>query len=236
MIKLCPVCNKEFEVSSKHKNQVYCSRKCAGITQRKTTETKCDYCGKLFYKPISQTRGYEKHFCSNECRYKANRQTNVIYYENDYAYMLLEKDDVILKVLFDVDDVDKVNQYKWHLHLRERDMRYDVCTNTYYDKDKKRVYLNLARFLMNCPQNLTIDHINRNPLDNRRKNLRICTQFINNLNKGNNTSGCVGVTWDKSKNKWRTFINAKYLGHFDDFEDAAKCRKEAERLYQSQNL
>lgn len=34
MIKICPICNKEFEVATKHKNQIYCSKECFGKSRR----------------------------------------------------------------------------------------------------------------------------------------------------------------------------------------------------------
>lgn len=47
-----------------------------------------------------------------------------------------------------------------------------------------------------------------------------------------NTSGCVGVSWIRSKEKWRATIRFagkdKHLGYFDDLNDAIKARKEAE--------
>lgn len=34
MIKTCPICGKEFEVLSKHKNQIFCSKSCFGKRRR----------------------------------------------------------------------------------------------------------------------------------------------------------------------------------------------------------
>lgn len=93
----------------------------------------------------------------------------------------------------------------------------------------------MSRYLMNYNDKLTIDHINRNTLDNRKSNLRIVTKFENNLNKRNNTSGCVGVTWDRSKQKWQVTIKKKYIGRFDDFKEAVNARKQAEKIYHLQN-
>ncbi|MCX5633460.1 MAG: HNH endonuclease [Phycisphaerae bacterium] len=54
--------------------------------------------------------------------------------------------------------------------------------------------ITLSRFIMNAKEGDIVDHKNRNPLDNRRKNLRIVNVRQNALNKKcKNTSGYIGV-------------------------------------------
>ena len=92
--------------------------------------------------------------------------------------------------------------------------------------------------VIDAPKNKIIDHINHNVLDNRKNNLRICTQNDNAKNKSkqiNNTSGVTGVSWYKRYEKWRVRIQANnkdiLIGYFDDKEEAIKARKEAEIKY-----
>ena len=80
----------------------------------------CDYCGKE-YTRAGSGKNYKKHFCSNECRYKARREKDVIYYEEDYAYILLTKDNTTKKVLFDVEDIEKIKQYQKSYYIRNKD-------------------------------------------------------------------------------------------------------------------
>ena len=85
---------------------------------------------------------------------------------------------------------------------------------------------------MNCTNSdSVVDHINNNPLDNRKENLRICTQHQNAYNKKIKLpkSGFRGV--QKHKNKWRATITVKSeikrLGCFDTAEEAAKIYDKA---------
>ena len=83
-----------------------------------------------------------------------------------------------------------------------------------------------------------VDHINRNPLDNRRSNLRLCIYSENACNSGiqkNNTSGVTGVYYDKIYDRWMAKIGHDgkliHLGFFDKKKDAIKARKSAEKRY-----
>lgn len=80
-----------------------------------------------------------------------------------------------------------------------------------------------------------IDHINRNPLDNRIENLRAATHAQNCRNRGlyaSNTSGFKGVSFHKTTGKWIAGIRANgkwtHLGLFESAETAAERRRQAE--------
>lgn len=82
---------------------------------------------------------------------------------------------------------------------------------------------------------MQIDHIDGNGTNNKLSNLRIVDATTNGTNKSipsNNTSGCVGVSFLKREQKWRSRIN-KYgkeytIGLFSNKSDAITARKQAE--------
>lgn len=82
---------------------------------------------------------------------------------------------------------------------------------------------------------VAIDHINGNRTDNRLANLRSVTKRENSKNLSlatNNTSGRVGVTWDRKNIQWCAQIQVGgvmiNLGRFDRKDDAIKARSLAE--------
>lgn len=58
---------------------------------------------------------------------------------------------------------------------------------------------------------------------------------IDRKNRQNNTSGIMGICWDKKSQKWKTYIRVDkkvvYLGLYSDLEEAKKIRTEAELKY-----
>jgi hypothetical protein len=75
---------------------------------------------------------------------------------------------------------------------------------------------------------IKVDHINHNGLDNRRENLRLCTQQQNNLNvrkRSNTSSKFKGVYWYKQRQKWAVYCcidgKGKHLGLFTSELEAA---------------
>jgi hypothetical protein len=111
-------------------------------------------------------------------------------------------------ILVDKEDVERIKMFKWSL-------KYDKTVDNYYViawerhnyKDRKRV--SLHRFIMNCPEGLEVDHINRNTRDNRKSNLRIVTPQENANNKGeykNNKSGYKHIYYLKNLNTWACTI------------------------------
>lgn len=83
-----------------------------------------------------------------------------------------------------------------------------------------------------------IDHINHDRTDNRIVNLRKASNTENSRNASigsNNTSGAVGVWFEKRRNKWAVEIKVDrrkiHIGQFENFDEAVAARKAAEVEY-----
>ena len=125
----------------------------------------------------------------------------------------------------DDEDFEYLNQWKWCIDDRNYAKR---AVNI----NGKQSWIKMHRIIMNAPGKMEVDHVNRNNLDNRKSNLRICTHSQNIANSKKpitNTSGVKGVHWKKNNNKWESYIGYQgkkiYIGLFDDIEKAAIAYK-----------
>lgn len=92
---------------------------------------------------------------------------------------------------------------------------------------------------MDADKGFHIDHINHNPLDCRKKNLRVATIGENIRNRksknSNNTSGYRNVSWNKDSKKWTVQLQVggtnKVLGMFEDVHETGKYAKEMRKKY-----
>jgi hypothetical protein len=134
--------------------------------------------------------------------------------------------------IVDVDDYDKLSADKWHLFENKNSSNFYAART----QDCRNVFMH--RRIMNAPPAALVDHINRNGLDNRKKNLRVVTNQQNcwNSDRGINTgsSRYKGVRLDKRSGRWYASIrnNGKkmYLGSFQTEICAACAYDNAARL------
>ena len=165
----------------------------------------CEICNKEVFKKNS-LKGYKslctKHFhqilkyghpLDNNPR--TQKDLNNIIIEGDIAKIELyggPSSDIIGYCIIDSEDIEKIKYHKCrisHGHV--------IIVNRQTRKDIGHVILN------NQNKSLVIDHINGNPYDNRKSNLRLCKQRENTYNRkeSSNKTGFIGITLDKRKGR-----------------------------------
>lgn len=125
-----------------------------------------------------------------------------------------------------IDDIDYewVNQYKWMANS---------CRHGFYASrmEGKKIHY-LHRKILNAPDGYVVDHIDQNPLNNCRSNLRLATTSQNLSNQRNTNNGFKnkssvyrGVVWHKVHKCWHAQLNYMkqriHIGSFDTEDEAA---------------
>ncbi len=152
------------------------------------------------------------------------RKPNDYFIKKGVAYVKFRNTDRVM--MCDAEDWNNQKHITWFI-----DGGYVKARN-------KGKSLKFHRVIMNPPSKMEVDHINHNPLDNRRSNLRIVTHAVNMANRGrqtNNKSGINGVYWNERAKRHYAQINVngkrKSLGSYETFEEAKAARIRAEYLY-----
>jgi hypothetical protein len=86
------------------------------------------------------------------------------------------------RAIVDDEDYGLVRKHKWHFSGKyaEREER---------EEGKRVGWIRMHRVIMKTPDDMRCDHINGNSLDNRKANLRNCTQQQNSFNRRKNLKG-----------------------------------------------
>jgi len=86
-------------------------------------------------------------------------------------------------VLLDDEDYDRVvAEGKWYINKSYRREVFYVMRKTPRGENGKQKTIHLHRFIMDAPKGKVVDHINGDGRDNRKENLRICTNTENSRN------------------------------------------------------
>lgn len=132
--------------------------------------------------------------------------------------------------IVDESDYSVVSQHKWYA-----DGPFGTY-GTYYavTKVKRHTKVYLHRLILGAHPHWNVDHINCDGLDNRRCNLRPCSQSenIQNARKHRDSlSAYKGVSRDWESRRWRAVIKKNgrsfHLGRFVKEEEAARAYDEA---------
>jgi len=192
---------------------------------------KCD-CGNFKSLPTSSLKSGLTNSCG--CiqkeiliqRNKDNKRYNRYDLTGKYGIGYTNEDE---KFYFDLVDYNKIKNYCWYI-----DSEGYVCASIENSNEKIKMH----RLIMNCTEEMVVDHIYHHRYDNRKDKLRICNKQENSCNSElstNNTSGVIGVHWHKRDQEWRAAIGYKNklycLGGYTNKIDAIKARLRAERKF-----
>lgn len=136
--------------------------------------------------------------------------------------------------IVDDEDFERINAFKWYAHHNAgywravREVRNDGW----------RGGLCMQHLVLMPLKGYVVDHIDGNALNNTRGNLRYATVAQNRYNSSalrNSTSRFKGVNWCSARGRWEVFIKSqnksRFIGRFDDEEDAALAYNVAAQLY-----
>lgn len=134
-----------------------------------------------------------------------------------------------------VDDIDYpvLSKYKWYALKRYNNSYggfYAVRNIPDITKNNRQTQQKMHRFIFNLSsRKKEVDHIDGDGLNNKRKNLRVCSRIENIMNsriRGDNTTGLKNVTFYKPYNKYAVKLTVngvrKFLGYFSDKKEAVQ--------------
>jgi hypothetical protein len=137
--------------------------------------------------------------------------------------------------IVDDEDYEHLINRKWYAIKRGRD--YVAVCHTPVTINKNRPLMLMHRIILNLKveDKRVVDHINHNTLDNRKNNLRICTDAENTRNQRvrniTKTSKFKGASLQKTSKLWRSQIRFNYkninLGDFKTQLQAARAYDKA---------
>lgn len=223
----CSSCRIEQKHRRQHEYEMhkYPDRK----PKQKSTEV-CCICGEPFScsyegKPYCN-KHYLRMYNNGTVEPKQRRRTN--------TYKIMEGITIVTTgngrtFTVDTADLEAVQHYSWC-----------YSKTGYLVANIRGKVTKLHRYLLQPDAEFVIDHINGDPSDNRRCNLRLCSRKENARNSAPSRSSKTGIVGVKivSSGKYvaQIMVDRKQiiLGTFDTLEAASEARKQAEQHYFSE--
>lgn len=205
-----------------------------GVCVGRTNDITGKRFGKLYVESFSKIVNGRSLFnckcdCGKQCEVEGHRllqgstvtctkcNTNKYYSENDYMVGETSRG---VKFYFDIKDFNIVSDRNWY------------SESEYFATKINGKHHKLHRYIMNYDGPLVVDHIDGNPANNRRNNLRICTQQQNVMNskiRSDSTNNYRGVKY-RGNGKYQARIQKDgkryYIGTHRSEEAAAKAYNE----------
>jgi len=136
----------------------------------------------------------------------------------------------------DPEDYERLAAYEWY-YIKGKHNFYAARASPVPKSGKTRI-VSMHRDVIDVPEGMLVDHVNRDSVDNRKANLRPATHAQNACNRKKfraGTSKYKGVTFRKASGKWAARICTErkhiHLGCFENESDAAKAYDNAARKY-----
>lgn len=196
---------------------------------------------------IGESRNEKKHICyicKCECgKIKNVNKSNLISgrtkscgcYQKDKLKELYTKKNKFYEYDDYIKGITNNTNAEFYIDKEDYEKIKDICwyesSNGYImHKDSKKTVIQLHRFITNAPKGMVVDHINHNRKDNRKNNLKICTQQENCLNRKQKAKG---ITQIKRNNNtyYVVQLRKKYFGCYKNLDEAKKVKEEIERSY-----
>ena len=219
----CDSCRKMRRIESQHR---YEKKKFPNRKQKSKCTDPCCVCGGVFSSHFGGKPYCNKHYQSmimyGQPYGKRRENTNTFFFGEDCLHIITQSGE---EILADIADYDTLKKHSWC-----------ISKTGYAVANINGKVTKLHRYLLGLTDQCdVVDHKNHNTLDNRRSNLRVCTQLQNAMNqrpnKGNKHLGVRLLP--TGKYNARIFVGRKgiHIGNFDTLEEAIEARIKAEEKY-----
>jgi hypothetical protein len=161
-------------------------------------------------KKLNNVIGIDKIKTATSVRRERNKDIKVCH---DHLEVVIKSKTRSYVLLIDLEYKYLFEKYSVYIRVLNSRLQKGVYAVFYDPETQMKTYLH--RFITKCPSHLVVDHINRNTLDNRLKNLRTVEPYVNSQNSVSkkSKSGYQGIKEIRTKTKpLRYLVTFKHKG------------------------